>query len=75
MSDWHGEFHKIIVKTKQSGVHLAYRQGYFARPDGSENSDPKTATAQIQQAACEDFLTATSVTLGCECSPRIRFSK
>jgi VWFA-related protein len=62
-SEWHGEFHKIIVKTKQSGVHLAYRQGYFARPDGSENSDAKTATAQTQQAACEDFLTATSVTL------------
>jgi hypothetical protein len=79
MSDWHGEFHKIrtpllgpgplIVKTKQSGVHLAYRQGYFARPDGSENSDPKTATAQIQQAACEDFLTATSVTLAVRVLP------
>jgi VWFA-related protein len=62
-SNWHGEFHKIIVKTKQSGVHLAYRQGYFARPEGGNDSDPKTAAALLQQAACDDFLTATSVTL------------
>jgi VWFA-related protein len=29
-SEWHGEFHKIIVKTKQPSLRLAYRQGYFA---------------------------------------------
>ena len=68
-SGWHGEFHKIIVKTKQSGVHLAYRQGYFARLNGTGNTDPKTATAQTQQAACEDFLTATSVTLAVRVLP------
>ena len=68
-SDWHGEFHKIIVKTTHSGLHLAYRQGYFARPGGEEASDPKTATAQIQQAACEDFLTATSVTMAVRVLP------
>ncbi len=62
-SGWHGEFHRIIVKTSQPGLHLAYRQGYFARPDGSETSDLKTAGEHIQQAACDDFLTATSVTL------------
>ncbi|MCU1271998.1 MAG: hypothetical protein JWN74_3292 [Acidobacteriaceae bacterium] len=62
-SEWHGEFHKIIVKTTHPGLHLAYRQGYFARPRGGDASDPKAATAQIQQAACEDFLTATSVSM------------
>jgi VWFA-related protein len=68
-SDWHGEFHKIIVKTKQSGVHLAYRQGYFARPEGGDSSDAKTLAAKIQQAACEDLLTATSVTLAVRTLP------
>jgi len=62
-AEWHGEFHKIILKTKQSGLHLAYRQGYFARRDGGDSSDPKIANAQLQQAACDDFLTATSLTL------------
>jgi hypothetical protein len=70
-SEWHGEFHKIIVKTNQSGVHLAYRQGYFARLDGAENTDPKTASTQTQQAACEDFLTATSVTLAVRVFPAV----
>ena len=51
-SEWHGEFHKIIVKTTHSGLHLAYREGYFARPQGDEATDPKTATSQVQQAAC-----------------------
>lgn len=68
-SDWHGEFHKIIVKTKQSGVHLAYRQGYFARPEGADSSDVKTMAAKIQQAGCEDLLTATSVTLAVRTLP------
>ncbi len=53
-SDWHGEFHKIIVKSKQSGTRLAYRQGYYARPEGDIN-------AELQQAACLDRLTSTSV--------------
>ena len=68
-SEWHGEFHKIIVKTTHSGLHLAYREGYFARPQGDEATDPKTATSQVQQAACEDFLTATSVTIAVRVLP------
>src|SRR5206468_7252932 len=63
------EFHKIIVKTKQSGVHLAYRQGYFARPEGGDSADLKTLAVKIQQAACEDLLTATSVTLAVRTLP------
>jgi VWFA-related protein len=53
-ADWHGEFHKITVKSKQSGTHLAYRQGYYARQEGDTN-------AELQQAACLDPLTSTSV--------------
>ena len=68
-AEWHGEFHKIIVKTKKSGLHLAYRQGYFARPEGGNNSDPKAASAELQQAACEDFLNATSLTLAVRVLP------
>jgi VWFA-related protein len=68
-AEWHGEFHKIIVKTKESGLHLAYRQGYFARDDSGDISNPKIANAQLQQAACEDFLTATSLTLAVRILP------
>jgi VWFA-related protein len=68
-AEWRGEFHKIIVKTKQSGLHLAYRQGYFARSDDGKNSDPKAANAELQQAACEDFLNATSLTLAVRVLP------
>jgi len=53
-SEWHGEFHKIIVKTKKSGTRLAYRQGYYARPVGD-------AKAELQEATCVDLLTSTSV--------------
>jgi VWFA-related protein len=59
---WHGEFHKIIVKTSRPGAHLAHRQGYYAR---TENSlDQKSATSELQRAACLDLLTSTSITLG-----------
>src|SRR6266496_2106519 len=49
-SDWHGEFHKIIVKSTKSGTRLAYRQGYYARPEGA--TDQK---AELQEAACQDL--------------------
>jgi VWFA-related protein len=56
---WNGEFRKIIIKTNRFGLHLAYRQGYFARPEGSPDS--KISQAELQQAACEDYLNATSI--------------
>jgi len=56
-SDWHGEFHKITVKSTKSGMHLAYRQGYFGRPEG----DAQQKSADLQEAACQDLLTSTSV--------------
>ena len=57
--NWNGEYRKITVKAKEVGLHLAYRQGYFAR---SENApDIEDQTAELKQAACEDYLDATSL--------------
>jgi len=56
--DWKGEFRKIAVKTAQHGAHLAYRQGYFATPEGSPGS--KAQTAQLR-SDCENYLDATSL--------------
>jgi len=57
---WHGEFHKVIIKSKQPGVHLEYRHGYFAH-SSEEKVDPKYADTHFEQAACQDVLTSTSV--------------
>ena len=65
--DWNGEFRKVIVKTKRPGLHLAYRQGYFARAQNS--ADPKAAQADLQQAACQDYLNATSILLMAQALP------
>jgi VWFA-related protein len=58
-SNWHGEFHKIIVKSNKGGLRLAYRQGYYAKPDEGSEQNSKDA----QQVACQDYLTSTSVLL------------
>jgi len=64
-SSWHGEFHRIIVKSKRSGVELSFRQGYYARKsdlDGKESGKEKSGNdPQLQQTACRDLLTSTSV--------------
>ncbi len=73
--DWHGEYHRIAVKTAQSGVHLSYREGYYARPLGSmENSSaPNAGPSQddpvLHRAACEDPLTSTAVLLMAQSIP------
>jgi VWFA-related protein len=54
---WQGEFHKIVIKSKRSGLRLAYRQGYFAKHD--ESSEQKSR--DFQEAGCLDYLTSTSV--------------
>jgi VWFA-related protein len=56
---WNGEYRRITVKTTQPGLRLAYRQGYFANPEGGQSL--KNQKAELQQAACEDYLNATSV--------------
>jgi VWFA-related protein len=65
--DWHGEFHRITVKTTQSGVHLSYREGYYARPQGAAETNAAPGAQgddpRIRQAACEDPLTSTAVLL------------
>jgi len=58
-TDWNGDFRKVTVKTSRSGVHLSYRQGYYAQPQGT--SDTKAVTQQLQQAACHDYLNSTSI--------------
>jgi VWFA-related protein len=70
-SDWHGEFHKISVKATHPGLQLSFRQGYFARagdqnvkPDEKSGNDP-----QLQEAACGDLLTSTSVLVVAEALP------
>jgi len=55
---WNGEFRNISVKTEVHGAHLAYRQGYFANPEGSP--DPKQQAAQLQ-TECNNYLDATEI--------------
>jgi VWFA-related protein len=63
-TSWNGEFHRIVVKTSQPGVHLAYRHGYFAPNDagGTEHiDDAKRASHDLRQVACDDLLTSTAL--------------
>lgn len=64
-SNWHGEFHRIIVKSKRPGVELSFRQGYYARTPDSDTKlkekDKSGNDPQLQETACQDLLTATSV--------------
>ena len=55
-ADWNGEYRKIILQSKRSGLQLEYRHGYFAGVGPHENQK-----ADLQQAACEGYLTATSI--------------
>jgi len=56
---WDGKFHKIIVKSNKSGLHLGYRNGYYAQ--GRATSDQKSSDRELQEATCDDFLVSTSV--------------
>lgn len=61
--NWHGEFRRISVKTTRPGVQLSFRKGYFARDSDPTISakEAKDVDANLSQAACSDFLTATSI--------------
>lgn len=71
--DWRGEYHHITVKTVHSGVHLSYREGYYARPLGSVESaaapGPQQDDPALQRAACEDPLTSTAILLMTQAIP------
>jgi VWFA-related protein len=73
--DWHGEYHRIAVKTTQSGLHLSYREGYYARPLGTvesgsaPNAGPLPDDPVLHRAACEDPLTSTAVLLMAQSIP------
>jgi VWFA-related protein len=53
---WNGEYRKIVLQSKRSGLQLEYRHGYFAGVGSHENQK-----GDLQQAACEGYLTATSI--------------
>ena len=63
-ADWKGEFHRIILKTRQSGIHLSFRQGYYASSTpASQAEDAKHIQTELQEAACRDLLTSTAILL------------
>lgn len=60
--EWKGEYHRILLKSRQSGVHLGFRQGYYATSMLSiQSEDAKKAQNDLQEAACRDLLTSTSI--------------
>ena len=63
--DWNGEYRRIILDTKVKGLHLEYRQGYFANrvPSGTSAGD------DLQRAACEGPLDATAIFLAAKSLP------
>jgi VWFA-related protein len=62
-SNWHGEFHRIVVKSTRPGIQLAFREGYFARATDTpaKEKDKAGNDPQLRQAACDDLLTSTSL--------------
>ncbi len=58
--EWDSKFHEIKVKVKQSGVHLHYRQGYFAIPESTPTPQEKL---QMMAAAIWSPLEATELGL------------
>jgi VWFA-related protein len=58
--NWNGEYRTVSVKARQSGLHLAYRPGYYAGEEAKDASDQKT---QLREAACEDYLDASAILL------------
>jgi VWFA-related protein len=69
--NWHGEFRRISVKTTRPGMQLSFREGYFARESDATISanDAKDTDAHLTQAACTDFLTATSIVIEASALP------
>jgi VWFA-related protein len=64
--NWNGEYRKIILKSRRSELHLAYRSGYFARAAGAENATDEKAELE---SACGDFLDATAILIAAKRLP------
>ncbi len=64
--NWNGEYRKIIVKAREPGIHFAYRQGYFATSEGGKDPNQQ---AELQQAACRDYLNASSIPISAKALP------
>jgi VWFA-related protein len=58
--DWNGEYRRIVLDTKVKGLHLEYRQGYFATLEGSNETAAKD---ELQKVACGSALDATAIFL------------
>lgn len=58
---WDDRFHKIVIKTAQHGVKLAYRRGYFATDVRTLASRQKPE--ELLKQACMDPLPSTSIVM------------
>lgn len=67
--DWKGEFHRISIKSLHSGVHLWYREGYYARPLPAAGSAGQEVEAEVQRAGCQDPLPSTAILLMVKAMP------
>ena len=52
-NEWDGKFRKVKVETRRSGVHLRFRNGYFAIPDA--HLDPTQRTQMLAEAQWSVF--------------------
>ncbi len=58
---WKEGFHRIEVRTPIRGAHLSYRHYYSVRSER-----PAGVDMELKQAACDDWMTATSLKLTAE---------
>ncbi|HME00592.1 MAG TPA: VWA domain-containing protein [Terriglobia bacterium] len=47
---WNGQYHALKVKVSRPGVHLRYRQGYFATKEPKKTGDQNQIDTQFDQA-------------------------
>lgn len=65
-NEWNGKFREIKVETKQPGVHLRFRRGYFAIPDSAIGPTQK---AQMMDDAMHSTLESTDLGLDVQANP------
>src|SRR5208282_2292226 len=77
-NEWDSKFRKIKVETRRSGVHLRFRNGYFAIPDA--HLDPTQRQQLLAEAQWSVFdatqisLTFQAVRINADGKPWIRFA-